>query len=54
MKKIFMPEIFVVLKLRAFYFEISTFSSPGCCIHIAFTTAGRWYQQHGSVLQLHI
>ena len=32
MKKIFMSEIFVVLKLRAFYLGISAFSSPGCCI----------------------
>ena len=32
MKKIFTQKIFVVLKLRAFCFEISSFSSPGCCI----------------------
>ena len=32
MKKIFIQEIFVVLKVSAFYFEISTFSSPDCCI----------------------
>ena len=31
-KKLFMSEIFFVLKLRAFYFEISAFSSPGCRI----------------------
>ena len=32
MKKIFMQKIFVVLKLGAYYFEISSFSSPGCFI----------------------
>ena len=36
MKKAFMQEIFVVLKLSTFYFEISTFCSPGCCIGFIF------------------
>ena len=32
MKNILIQKIFAVLKLRAFCFEISSFSSPGCCI----------------------
>ena len=32
MKKIFMQKIFFVLKLGAYYFEVSSFSSPGCFI----------------------
>ena len=32
MKKIFIQKIFVVLKLSDFYFEISSFSAPSCCI----------------------
>ena len=35
-------------KLSVFCFEISSFSSPGCCqFHIAFPAASMW---HGSVL----
>ena len=34
MKKIFIQKLFVVLKLSAFYFEINSFSSPGCCISL--------------------
>ena len=49
MKKTFIQKIFVVLKLSAFYFEISSFSSPGGChFHIALTAANMW---HGSVLR---
>ena len=33
-EKIFIQKIFVVLKLSAFCFEISSFSSPGCCISL--------------------
>ena len=37
-----------MLKLSAFCFEISSFSSPGCFqFQIAFTAASMW---HGSVL----
>ena len=32
MKKIFIQKIFVAFKLSAFCFEISSLSSPGCCI----------------------
>ena len=32
MNEIFIQKILIVLKLSAFYLEISSFSSPGCCI----------------------
>ena len=32
MKKIFIQKKFVAFRLSAFCFEISSFSSPGCCI----------------------
>ena len=48
MKKSFIQKVFVVIKLGAFCFKISSFCSPGCCqVHIAFTAASMW---HGSVL----
>ena len=50
MKKIFMQNILVVLKLSAFCFEINSFSWLLYQIHIAFTEASMWHPKHGSIL----
>ena len=52
LKKIFRQKIIVVLKLSAFCFEVSSFSSPGFfsvsyCIDCSWYV---WHPKHGSVL----
>ena len=46
MKKIFIQKIFIVSKLSAFCFGISSFSSPGCCI--SFILCLLWHPKHSS------
>ena len=42
--------MFVVLKLSAFCFEVSSFLMVLYRFHIAFTAAGMWHLKNGSVL----
>ena len=46
-----MQKIFVVLKLSAFSFEISSFSTPGCCINFILDLL---QVVGGSILPVHL